>query len=223
MRKRYSHNFQFEAHYTWSKAIDDQTDFNSAFAAFIPTRLDLERGISAFDVPHNFTANAVIRTPFKAGSDSNLFERALADISLSPIIFARSGIPFTLRIGTDVNGDTHALYDRPFRAARNTGRGANFVSLNLRLNKQFYINRDQGTRVEFIVEGANLLNRTNFTSVNDVIGRGIAASVRTLRSRRQLRHTQDFTAWVYERGSRPPDSVRSEDSLLEHIANGFNL
>lgn len=171
LRKRYSHNFQFEAHYTWSKAIDDQTDFNSAFAAFIPTRLDLERGVSAFDVPHNFTANAVIRTPFNTGSDSNLFERALADISLSPIIFARSGIPFTLRIGTDVNGDTHALYDRPYLAARNTGRGGNFVSFNLRLNKQFYINRDQGTRVEFIVEGANLLNRTNFTSVNDVIGR----------------------------------------------------
>lgn len=41
----------------------------------------------------------------------------------------------------------------------------------MRLNKQFYIDRDQGTRVEFIVEGANLLNKTNFTSVNDVIGR----------------------------------------------------
>ena len=171
LKKRYSHNFQFEANYTWSKAIDDQTDFNSAFAAFIPTRLDLERGISAFDVPHIFVANGVWKTPFKTDSGSNLFEKIFADITLSPIFTARSGIPFTLRIGTDVNGDTHALYDRPYRAARNTGRGAKFVSLNLRLNKQFYINRDSSTRVEFIVEGANLLNRTNFTSVNDVIGR----------------------------------------------------
>ena len=171
LKKRYSHNFQFEANYTWSKAIDDQTDFNSAFAAFIPTRLDLERGISAFDVPHIFVANAVWKTPFKTGSDSSLLEKIFADITLSPIFTARSGIPFTLRIGTDVNGDTHALYDRPYRAARNTGRGAKFVSLNMRLNKQFYISRDNSTRVEFIVEGANLLNRTNFTSVNDVIGR----------------------------------------------------
>jgi len=171
LRKRYSRNFQFEANYTWSKAIDDQTDFNSAFAAFIPTRLNLERGISAFDVPHNFTANAVIRTPFEAGSQSNFLARAFADISISPIFFARSGIPFTLRIGTDVNGDTHALYDRPFGAARNTGRGDKFISANLRINKQFYIDRDRGIRVEFITEAANLFNRTNFTSVNDVIGR----------------------------------------------------
>jgi hypothetical protein len=100
-----------------------------------------------------------------------MLEKVLADITLSPIVTVRSGIPFTLRIGTDVNGDTHALYDRPFQAARNTGRGAKFAAFNMRLNKQFYIDRDNGTRVEFIVEGANLLNRTNFTSVNDVIGR----------------------------------------------------
>ena len=171
LRKRYSHNFQFEAHYTWSKAIDDQTDFNSAFAAFIPTRLDLERAVSAFDVPHIFTANGVFRTPFKTGSDSNVLEKILADVTLSPIVTVRSGIPFTLRIGTDVNGDTHALYDRPFLASRNSGRGAKFAAFNMRLGKQFYIDRDQDTRIEFIVEGANLFNRTNFTSVNDVIGR----------------------------------------------------
>jgi carboxypeptidase family protein len=171
LRKRYSSNFQFEAHYTWSKAIDDQTDFNSAFAAFIPNRLDLERAISAFDVPHIFTANAVIKTPFKAGPGHNLIARAFADMTVSPIVFIRSGIPFTLRIGTDVNGDTHALYDRPFRASRNSGRGDNFASLDLRVNKQFYIKRDSGVRVELIAEASNLLNHTNFTSVNDVIGR----------------------------------------------------
>ncbi|HXG93604.1 MAG TPA: TonB-dependent receptor [Blastocatellia bacterium] len=171
LRKRYSSNFQFEANYTFSKAIDDQTDFNSAFAAFIPTRLDLERAVSAFDVPHIFTANAVIRIPFKSGPNSNILARALADVTISPIVFARSGIPFTLRIGTDVNGDTHALYDRPFRASRNTGRGDNFVSANLRVSKQFYVNRDRGVRIEFISEASNLFNRVNFTSVNDVIGR----------------------------------------------------
>lgn len=170
LRKRYSNNFQLEAHYTWSKAIDDQTDFNSAFAAFIPTRLDLDRAISAFDVPHVFTANAVIKTPFQGGSGHNLLARAFADITLAPIVFIRSGIPFTLRIGRDINGDTHSTYDRPFLASRNTGRGDNFASLNLRFNKVFHISRDSGTRLEFVVDASNLLNHTNFTSVNDVIG-----------------------------------------------------
>jgi hypothetical protein len=170
LRKRYSNHFQFEAHYTWSKSIDDQTDFNSAFAAFIPTRLDLERGISAFDVPHVFTANAVLHTPFKAGAGQNLFERMFADITVSPIVFVRSGIPFTLRIGRDTNGDTHALYDRPFLAARNTGRGDNFASVNMRFIKTFFVNREATTRIEFVTDISNLFNHTNFLSVNDVIG-----------------------------------------------------
>jgi hypothetical protein len=84
-------------------------------------------------------------------------------------VFVRSGIPFTLRIGRDVNGDAHSLYDRPFFASRNTGRGDTFSSFDLRINKQFYINRDSGTRIEFIVEGQNLFNVTNFLAVNDVV------------------------------------------------------
>jgi hypothetical protein len=32
LMKRFSNHFSFQANYTWSKAIDDNTDFNSAFA-----------------------------------------------------------------------------------------------------------------------------------------------------------------------------------------------
>lgn len=170
LRKRFSDHFQFDANYTFSKAIDDQTDFNSAFAAFLPTRLNLERAVSAFDVRHNFVFNAVIQSPFKAGAGHNAFERAFADLNISPIVQLRSAIPFTVRIGSDTNGDTHGVYDRPFLAARNTGRGDKFFNTSLRVNKQFYIKRETGMRVEFIAELTNLFNRTNFLSVNDVFG-----------------------------------------------------
>jgi hypothetical protein len=170
LRKRYSDNFQFEAHYTWSKAIDDQTDFNSAFSAFIPTRLDLERADSAFDVRHNLVVNGVWKTPWKAGAGHNFLARAFADMTLSPIGNIRTGIPFTVRIGRDVNGDTHGTYDRPYFAARNTGRGDYFYNLSIRVNKQFFINRESGVRAELITEITNLFNRVNFLSVNDVFG-----------------------------------------------------
>jgi hypothetical protein len=170
LRKRFNNNFQFEGHYTFAKAIDDQTDFNSAFAAFIPTRLDLERADSAFDVRHNFVFNGVFKTPFKAGEGHNIFARAFADMVISPIAQIRTGIPFTIRIGRDTNGDTHGVYDRPFFAARNTGRGDWFKTLNLRINKQFFIKRESGVRAEFIVDVTNLTNRVNFLSVNDVFG-----------------------------------------------------
>jgi hypothetical protein len=170
LTKRFSRGLQFQVNYTYSKAIDDITDFNSSFAAAVPTRLDLERSDSTFDIRHNFVASAVYETPFQAGSGHNILARAFADITLSPIVFMRSGIPFTIRIGRDVNGDNHSLYDRPFGAARNTGRGDNFYSFDMRLMKKFFINRDSGVRVDFLVEGTNLLNRTNFSSVFDVFG-----------------------------------------------------
>ena len=170
LTKRYSRHSQFQFNYTFSKTIDDVTDFNSAFSAYIPTRLNLERGLSAFDIRHNFVASGVFRAPFQAGPDNNWLSRALADITLSPVVFLRSGIPFTVRIGNDVNGDTHADYDRPFLAGRNTGLGENYYSLDLRLSKQFHLRRESGFRVEFIAEAGNLLNHTNFLAINDVVG-----------------------------------------------------
>jgi carboxypeptidase family protein/TonB-dependent receptor-like protein len=161
LTKRLSNYFQFQANYTFSKAIDDITDYNSAFAAAFPTRLDLERSLSSFDIRHNFVANAVFLSPFK--------NWALRDITISPIVYVRTGIPFTLYTGADTNGDTHTN-DRLIYIGRNTGIGPNFRSVDLRFNKTFRFKSDGATRIEFLVEAVNLLNRTNFAAVNDVIG-----------------------------------------------------
>lgn len=169
LTKRYSAHSQFNINYTFSKTIDDVTDYNSAFAAFLPTNLRLERAVSSFNVSHNFVASGVFRSPFQAGAGHNPLARAFADITLSPIIFLRSGIPFTVLIGSDVNGDTHTS-DRPVLAGRNTSIGENFYGVDMRLNKQLYIRRDSGLRMEFIAEATNLLNHTNFLSVNNFVG-----------------------------------------------------
>lgn len=112
---------------------------------------------------------SAIQSPFKAGPEYNLLARGLADITLSPIITLRSGIPFNLYIGRDVNGDLNTT-DRPFYAPRNSGRGENFYSIDLRMSKRFFLHRDfEGPRVELIVEATNVLNRANFLSVNDSV------------------------------------------------------
>lgn len=170
LTKRFSHNFSLQINYTFSKAIDDVTDFNSSFHAMLPTRLDLERAISTFDIRHIFVASGVFRTPFRAGSGQSPLARILADITLTPIVRLQTGIPFTILAGTDVNGDTHAEQDRPIAASRNTGIGDNFYNVDLRFTKQFYLARDSGLRLEAIVEASNLFNRANFLSVNNVVG-----------------------------------------------------
>lgn len=166
--KRFSRGSQFRVSYTYSKAIDDVLDFAGDSTPYLPTRRFLERGISAYDLRHNFVASGSYESPFKTSS-GRWFERALADVTLSPIITLRTGFPFNLYIGSDVNGDLN-ITDRPFHAPRNSGIGENFYSFDLRLSKSFFLRRDsEGPRVDVIVEGTNLFNRANFLRVNDTV------------------------------------------------------
>jgi hypothetical protein len=170
LSQRMSRLVQFTANYTYSKSIDDGASYPAVASASFPTRRFLERGVSDFDVRHNFVFQGVFDSPFQRGAGRPWYERAFADVSLSPIVTMRSGFPFTVFIGADVNRDT-ALGDRPFYAPRNSGRGANFISTNLRLNKRLYLggNAGEGLRVELIAEASNLFNRTNFLRVNDAV------------------------------------------------------
>lgn len=115
--KRFDKGFQFRASYTYSKAIDDVLDFSGTVAPYLPTRRHLERGLSAYDICHSFVASGSFESPFKAGPGHNWLARSLADITLSPIITLRSGFPFNLYIGRDVNGDLNTT-DRPFYATQ---------------------------------------------------------------------------------------------------------
>lgn len=167
LTRQFSHGLQFQVNYTFSKAIDDNTDFNNNFMPFRPTQINLERGISAFNIKHNFVANAVYSTPVKPGG--NILSRVFADMSISPILAMRTGIPFTLRVPSLQNGTlAESLYARPWNAGRNTGIGPNFYGLDMRVTKSLYIRRDPGLKVDLLVEGTNLLNRTNFSAVNDM-------------------------------------------------------
>ncbi len=165
LTRRFAKGLQFQVNYTFSKTIDDNTDFNNDFMPFRPTRLALERGISSFNIKHNFVGSAVYQTPFKAGSGIG---RILADMTLSPVVSLRSGIPFTLRVPGMQNGTQgESLWARPWNAGRNTGIGPNFYSLDMRVNKSFYLNRERGIKFDFLVEGTNIFNHPNFSAVND--------------------------------------------------------
>ncbi|MBV9960161.1 MAG: TonB-dependent receptor [Acidobacteria bacterium] len=167
--KRFGKGFQFRAGYTYSKAIDDVVDFNGGLTPYLPTRRYLEKGLSAFDLRHSFVASGTFVSPFKSGRGQHWMARALADITLSPIVTLHGGFPFNLYLGRDVNGDLNTS-DRPFHAPRNSGRGENFYSVDLRMSKRFYLRRKaEGPRVEFIVEASNLFNHVNFLRVNDVV------------------------------------------------------
>jgi hypothetical protein len=170
LTKRYSSGLQFQANYTWSKAIDNVIDFASFQNWFRPSRLDLFRAVSVFDIPHTFVANAVYTTPFKT-SDGNFLFKALADISVAPVVTIRSGLPFSIRtpsLNNKLNGQTlDNNFATPFGATRDSLRGASYASTDLRITKSIFVNRDRGVRVIFIAEGTNIFNRINFNKVSD--------------------------------------------------------
>ena len=159
IRKRFSTRYAIFANYTYSKAIDQVTDFNSDYGPNDQTNLAAERGLSTFDQRHKIVVAAVLESPWKG---------ALSGFQLSPIVRYNSPHPFNLLAGTNVNNDRHSTTDRPPGAGRNTGIGPNYFSVDMRLSRQF--NLTEKAKLQVIVEGFNLLNRTNYGSVNNVVG-----------------------------------------------------
>jgi hypothetical protein len=160
IRKRFSNHFSLIGSYTYSKAIDEVTDFNSDFGPMDQTNLAGERGRSPFDQRHKVVFAAVLESPSK--------NRVLSGFQLAPIVRYNSQHPFNLLAGTNVNNDRHSTNDRPPGAGRNTGIGPDYVTFDMRLSRQFKLT--EKARAQLMVEGFNIFNRTNFASVNNVVG-----------------------------------------------------
>jgi hypothetical protein len=168
LQKRFDRHFSILANYTYSKAQDDVTDYNSDFAATDQTNLSAERALSAFDQRHKLVVAGIFETPWNGRSGSNLAQRILSGFTVSPILRGNSSRPFNLLVGADINGDRHPTTDRPPGAGRNTGIGPDFWTLDLRVSRKF--SWGEGRSVQFTFESFDLLNRTNYSSVNNTVG-----------------------------------------------------
>jgi hypothetical protein len=148
VNSRLNKNISFFAFYVLSKAVSD-TDGVGTFPA---NTYDLseEWGRSSLDVRHRFVLGGSVMTRW--------------GVRLSPFIVARSGAPFNITTGTDLNGDT-IFTDRPAFATpgetgpnvkatpwgtfyldpapgtpvipRNYGQSPGYLGINLRLSKVF--------------------------------------------------------------------------------------
>ncbi|MBC7797862.1 MAG: hypothetical protein H7Z37_13395 [Pyrinomonadaceae bacterium] len=165
LRRRFTQGVSVLAHYTFSKAIDEVTDFNSDFSAQNPLDLRADRGLSSFDQRHRVVLSGVFQIPrFGESAVSNVFK----DFIVAPIVTYGSGRPFNLLLGFDGNNDGRSQSDRPGTLGRNTGKGEKLITFDARLSRR--ISFTERSNVELIFEGFNLLNRTNFQGINNTIG-----------------------------------------------------
>jgi hypothetical protein len=158
-KKRFSDHFTLFANYTFSKAFDTSTDYNTDYGPQDPTNLGLDRALSEFDERHKVVVAGVFDSPLK--------NPILAGFQLSPIFSYHSGHPFNLLAGTEVNGDNHTTNERPIGAPRDTGLGPNFVDFDMRLTWSHRIS--ERATIRFTAEGFNIANHTNFASVNNEV------------------------------------------------------
>jgi hypothetical protein len=195
MTKRFSHNNQFFASYTWSHAIDDSTDLQTLLAPANNDRLDLERGNSSFDQRHRFVFSGVFVSPYRWGDDG-IWKKVLADFTFAPILELAAGRPFNILTGVDTNFDSSSSTDRPNvlgpgeqappgvptfasefgtfylpafgtngNLGRNTGVRPGYASLDVRLARKVSIN--ENVTLDLIGECFNVFNRVNIIDVNN--------------------------------------------------------
>ncbi|HEY1203130.1 MAG: TonB-dependent receptor [Bryobacteraceae bacterium] len=103
--RRSASGVQFQASYTFSKALDDSNAPSSGQSSRPdgPQNINYLRGIlsaSSFDVTHRLVLSAVYDLPFKGGS--RFLRTALANWQASAMVVAQSGFPFTPELA--VNG-----------------------------------------------------------------------------------------------------------------------
>jgi Carboxypeptidase regulatory-like domain/TonB dependent receptor-like, beta-barrel len=157
---RFSSRFQLGAHYVYSSALT-----YSMFAGE-PTTGDpnewseqgsAEYGPADFWQRHRFVAYGVVRLPF--------------EFQAASVITAASGLPVDPLTGVDNNGDTY-LADRPVGFGRDSFRGPAQASVDLSVMKEIVLRREM--RLQFRVDAFNVLNDSNFVTLNDIYGNAAA-------------------------------------------------
>jgi hypothetical protein len=159
VKKQFNKTTAIFANYTYSKAIDTTTDFNSDYGPQDNLDLNADRAVSNFDQRHKVVIAGVLDSPWRG---------ALSGFELAPIFNYNSGHPFNLLSGEPTNGDNHPTNGRPIGAPRNSGLGPNYVDFDARLSWHHKVGEKSTLLVT--VEGFNIANRTNYGSVNNQVG-----------------------------------------------------
>jgi hypothetical protein len=152
--------------YTYSKAIDDT---GTAFFFTPQDNFNLrdDRGLSDNDQRHVLAVSGTLAVP--ATIHRVGWQRALEGFQLSGIFRYGSNLPFNIVTGGDRNFDTN-VNDRPIGVGRNTGKGFDFASFDVRLSRR--IRFTERLALDVLAEGFNLFNRANLQLPNNVFGTG---------------------------------------------------
>ncbi|HEV8138364.1 MAG TPA: carboxypeptidase regulatory-like domain-containing protein [Pyrinomonadaceae bacterium] len=223
VKKRFSHNFQFLASYTWSHSIDDSSDLQTLLLPQDNRNFRAERANSLFDQRQRFVFSAIFASPpaWRSGSG---WQKFMSDFTLAPIFEISSGRPFNILSNQDTNNDQSNQTDRPSVLAnrlcvpgslgctplitngvfstgdlgRNMGITHKFMSWDLRLSR--IVRLSERVRLDLIAEGFNLFNRFNEASASPFLDDVNAFNQRAANGRYYSRPTASFDPRQFQFG-----------------------
>jgi hypothetical protein len=182
LNRRLANEFEFSSSYTFSKTVDDASDFDEQPQN--PFELRSERALSRNHQQHRFVVSALYDLPFgdedeKKGQNpmpakrpANRFASILEHIEVAPIVTLGSGRPVNPLTGVDSNrSDSFPISSRPPGFVRNGLRTPWFAAVDLRVLK--YLPIGERGKLDFVAEAFNLFNRTNVSQINPFFGSGI--------------------------------------------------
>lgn len=192
-QKQMTKNLSFQVAYTWSKSMDNASDFGGAHPQNSHNRAS-EWAVSTFDRPQILQINYIYDLPFYRGQQGLLGE-ALGGWELAGITTMESGEPLTIGLSSPGTGlatrpnitgavstpktvaewFNTSVFSLPSAgmfgtAGRDIVRGPGMQTWNLSLYKNFKVGERVNTQLRF--EFFNIFNHTNYTSVSTNLGSG---------------------------------------------------
>jgi Carboxypeptidase regulatory-like domain len=161
VNKRFSNHFSMEASYTYAHSIDDGPNPSFVLIPQDSGNFREEKANSADDIRHRFVLNGTLASP----TTGTMW---LRDYELSTIITLQSPEFFTKFAGFDANGDIFGNNDRVGIEGRDTFRGKNLYTVDLRGSRMFHFREHQS--LQLIAEAFNLANHVNIKYFNTVYG-----------------------------------------------------
>lgn len=201
MTKRASRGLTLLGTYVYSKTTDNSSATVEGSGDYPRNSLDpdLDLGPADFDVRHRANFSVVYDLPSKAGAEG-FTKYVLNDWQVNGIIALRTGLPFTVKSGTDrslsgigrdnadqiadpapLSGSDPLLWFNPAAfvpaaigtfgtATRNSLRGPGAVNVDMALFKNIPLSGSM--RVQFRAEFFNVLNRVNYNNPNSTVTAG---------------------------------------------------
>lgn len=178
LKRRFASRYQVTLAYTFSKAIDTMAEFTAVvpFNSIDEPKMpqygvlpNLDRGPSVNDQRHRVVTNFVWDLDYFRNMSSPVARYLLGGWSLSGIILAQTGQPYSNGVGGDPNNDTNTFTDRVPQDGRNTNYAPTISNWDLRVTKSIPIY--ERLKFQMSLDAFNAFNQANFVASNVRNGR----------------------------------------------------